>query len=115
MTALWAGTTTKTSEQRRRRDVHDADNRGCLFVVGALRYGGNTGNEMYHEKADDDTCPNCGGKLDQDWANIGIGVVYGPAGCHNCGWSEEEQFDSSEEPRPGVSPTGLVVRGMSDS
>lgn len=38
-------------------------------------------------------CPSCGGMCHRDSADIGVGVVYGPWGCPECGWSEYEEYD----------------------
>ena len=31
-------------------------------------------------------CPMCGGKLDHDEVDIGVGVQWGPEFCIDCGW-----------------------------
>lgn len=36
----------------------------------------------------DDKCPVCGGELERDAVDIGVGTQYGPAGCRDCGWVE---------------------------
>lgn len=47
-------------------------------------------------------CPECGeDDLDCDEADIGVGIIYGPAHCYACGWSElgtveERQRDCPE-------------------
>lgn len=33
-------------------------------------------------------CPECGEEVERESVDIGIGVVYGPPACFNCGWSE---------------------------
>lgn len=39
-------------------------------------------------------CPACGEKeVHQDRVDIGVGVIYGPAGCPCCGWSEAPEYD----------------------
>ena len=35
----------------------------------------------------DEPCPQCGGPLERDEADVGIGVIYGPAGCPACHWT----------------------------
>lgn len=45
------------------------------------------------------TCPYCGAPCDRDYADIGVGVIYGPWGCANCGWSSDPQYDSRESIR----------------
>jgi hypothetical protein len=37
-----------------------------------------------------DKCPQCGGDLERDEADVGVGVIYGPAGCPACFWVEPE-------------------------
>jgi hypothetical protein len=36
----------------------------------------------------DDKCPVCNGELERDEADVGVGVIYGPAGCPFCFWIE---------------------------
>jgi len=39
-------------------------------------------------------CPRCDGKeLWQESVDVGVGVIYGPWGCPNCGWSESPEYD----------------------
>jgi predicted RNA-binding Zn-ribbon protein involved in translation (DUF1610 family) len=39
-------------------------------------------------------CPNCGNNgLWRDSADVGVGTIYGPYGCPNCGWSEDSKYD----------------------
>lgn len=33
-------------------------------------------------------CPECGGTCDRDSVDVGVGVIYGPWGCCDCGWGE---------------------------
>ena len=37
----------------------------------------------------DPYCPRCGGALEHDAVDIGVGTMYGPAFCVDCGWSED--------------------------
>lgn len=37
-----------------------------------------------------ETCPRCGGPLDRDEVDVGVGVIYGPAGCPACFWTEND-------------------------
>jgi len=48
----------------------------------------------------DVTCPKCGGETWQDSADVGVGVIYGPRGCGDCGWSESEAYDLSSGRSP---------------
>ena len=47
-------------------------------------------------------CPHCGEGCDRDSVDVGVGVIYGPWGCPNCGWSSDPQYNS----RGGVRPDG---------
>jgi hypothetical protein len=40
-------------------------------------------------------CKNCGNDCDRDEVDVGIGVIYGPYGCYQCGWSEDPRYDAS--------------------
>lgn len=40
-------------------------------------------------------CPKCGELCDQESVDVGVGVIYGPYGCSNCGWSSDEYYDRS--------------------
>ena len=40
-------------------------------------------------KDDFNLCPKCGNEVIRDEVDIGVGTMYGPAGCNECGWSEE--------------------------
>ena len=35
-----------------------------------------------------DTCPKCGGEVNREEADVGVGIIYGPAYCMDpdCGW-----------------------------
>ena len=39
-------------------------------------------------------CPHCGSSCGRDEADVGVGVIHGPWGCGNCGWSEDPAYDS---------------------
>jgi len=45
-------------------------------------------------------CPKCGEGCDRDEVDVGVGVIYGPWGCHCCGWSQSAEYDRSEGPSP---------------
>lgn len=45
---------------------------------------------------DEMRCPHCGDECARDDVDVGIGIMYGPWGCPNCGWSEDEKYDSRE-------------------
>lgn len=38
-------------------------------------------------------CPYCEELCAREEADIGVGVMYGPWGCSNCGWSENPEYD----------------------
>ena len=39
-----------------------------------------------------DTCPNCGSEnVGCDAVDIGVGTMYGPLGCYDCGWFERDE------------------------
>lgn len=41
-------------------------------------------------------CPKCGCKeIHHDVVDVGIGIMEGPWGCPECGWSESEEYDLS--------------------
>lgn len=49
---------------------------------------------------DDSPCPNCNEPgLWRESVNVGVGVIYGPYGCPNCGWSESREYDQSQGPK----------------
>lgn len=37
-------------------------------------------------------CPNCGADCWREDADVGVGIIYGPWGCPDCGWSESELY-----------------------
>ena len=53
------------------------------------------------------TCPRCGAECVRDEVDIGIGVMCGPWGCGDCGWSEYPEYDRSNPDRqPGLDERG---------
>lgn len=44
-------------------------------------------------------CPECGAKCGRDEVDVGVGLIYGPWGCWDCGWSEESKYDLRDGPR----------------
>ena len=44
-------------------------------------------------------CPHCGELCDHDEVDVGVGVMHGPWGCANCGWSENPKYDSRDSVR----------------
>lgn len=47
---------------------------------------------MTDEKQD---CPKCQQECWRDEVDVGVGWIYGPWGCGNCGWSEDPEYDLS--------------------
>lgn len=45
-------------------------------------------------------CEKCGADCERDEADVGVGILYGPWGCPECGWSEVEAFDCSGDNGP---------------
>lgn len=41
-------------------------------------------------------CEKCGTDCRRDEVDIGVGIMYGPWGCPDCGWSEQPEYDVSE-------------------
>lgn len=48
-------------------------------------------------------CPKCNALCDRDVVDVGVGNMYGPYGCPQCGWCEDERFDQTfvEQPDDG--------------
>lgn len=78
------------------------------------------------------SCPGCGHVdcLERDSVDVGVGVIHGPYGCANCGWSESEEYDIRDKDpvdekggaidqyggyHPPGSPTALAYRLARDS
>ena len=38
-------------------------------------------------------CPKCGEECVQIEVDIGVGIMYGPPHCDNCGWTPEKEND----------------------
>jgi len=52
----------------------------------------------------EEVCPECGGELEHDEVDIGVGTEQGPPYCTDCGWTpdaadelEDEDVDEDEE------------------
>lgn len=42
-------------------------------------------------------CPKCNSDgCWRDSADVGVGIIYGPYGCPDCGWSESPEYDLSD-------------------
>ena len=53
-------------------------------------------------------CPNCGESCDRDSVDVGVGVIHGPFGCANCGWSEDSKYDLSQDRDPVDEKGGAI-------
>lgn len=49
---------------------------------------------------EDMDCAKCGESCYRESVDIGVGIMYGPWGCPDCGWSENPEYDCSS----GYSP-----------
>jgi len=45
---------------------------------------------------DHEDCPHCGAACDREEVDVGVGVIHGPLGCRDCGWSEWPEYDSRD-------------------
>lgn len=43
-----------------------------------------------------DICPRCGGELEYDEVDIGVGTMRGNPGCPDCGWMPNTHDDLCE-------------------
>jgi hypothetical protein len=41
-------------------------------------------------------CHKCGQQCHRDEVDVGVGIINGPWGCPDCGWSEDEAYDFSD-------------------
>lgn len=48
-------------------------------------------------------CPKCDDPCDRDSVDVGVGIIHGPWGCSQCGWSEDPDYDRSSGPAPADS------------
>lgn len=46
--------------------------------------------------SDRQSCPHCGAPCDREAVDVGVGVIHGPWGCPDCGWSEYPEYDCRE-------------------
>jgi hypothetical protein len=53
-------------------------------------------------------CPKCNEPCDRDSVDVGVGVIHGPYGCANCGWSEDSDYDLSEGRDPVDEKGGAI-------
>lgn len=53
-------------------------------------------------------CPKCKGACHRDSVDIGVGVIHGPFGCEECGWSENEKYDLSTGKNPVDEKGGAI-------
>lgn len=45
-------------------------------------------------------CPKCHAECQCDSVHNGVALIYGPYGCPQCGWSENEEYDLSTRKSP---------------
>jgi len=50
----------------------------------------------YHSRGESMKCDKCNAECHRDDVDIGVGVIYGPYGCPECGWSQDPEYDCSE-------------------
>lgn len=53
-------------------------------------------------------CLKCGGECYRDEVDVGVGIVEGPWGCMECGWSESSEYDLSEGKNPVDEKGGAI-------
>jgi len=53
-------------------------------------------------------CPDCGCECDRYSVDNGVGIIYGPYGCPECGWSEHEQYNQKLNPNKGYDQWGWL-------
>lgn len=47
---------------------------------------------------DIDKCPKCGGELEYDEVDVGVGVIKANPGCPACHWTLDRRYDMLETP-----------------
>lgn len=45
-------------------------------------------------------CPKCNCECDREEVDVGVGIIYGPYGCPQCGWSQDPEYDLSDGQSP---------------
>jgi hypothetical protein len=60
-------------------------------------------------------CPHCASGCDRESVDVGVGVIHGPWGCSNCGWSEYPEYDSREDIRRSGAERVFDQYGVSHS
>ena len=51
-------------------------------------------NKLHEAMTVEGQCPRCGGcDLYREDVDIGVGTLFGPWGCPDCGWSEDTAYD----------------------
>lgn len=54
-------------------------------------------------------CPKCeNDECHRDSVDVGVGIIHGPWGCPQCGWSEDEEYDLSEGKDPVDEKGGVI-------
>lgn len=44
-------------------------------------------------------CEKCQSECHRDSVDVGVGVIHGPYGCPECGWSQDPEYDVSDGPK----------------
>jgi hypothetical protein len=44
-------------------------------------------------------CPECKAECWRESCDVGVGVITGPWGCPECGWSEDDRYDLRNGPK----------------
>jgi hypothetical protein len=68
-------------------------------------------------------CPKCKSECFREDVDVGVGIIYGPYGCAQCGWSEDPYYNSSngppeaerEDPGYWATPQGGLIRKLATS
>jgi hypothetical protein len=53
-------------------------------------------------------CPKCNADCSHDSVDVGVGVIHGPYGCPDCGWSENSDYDLSVDKSPVDEKGGVI-------
>lgn len=51
-------------------------------------------------------CALCGKACQRESVDVGVGIIHGPYGCAECGWSEDPFYDRSSGTSPAQKQAG---------
>ena len=51
-------------------------------------------------------CKNCNKSCQRESVDVGVGIIHGPYGCAECGWSEDPFYDRSSGTSPAQEQAG---------